>query len=436
MKITQVKKWISSYTPECVLFVYHYAYALWGVVRYGNPSRKCVIIGVTGTKGKTTTATFLHALFTAAGKKTGLLTTVETRIGTTIIPNTTHLTMAGRGKIQKQIKKMVDAGCIYVIVETSSDGIRQFRHTGIQYDSLIYTNLSKEHLITHSTMENYRNTKGRLFSQHARKKEKIIQGKKIKRYVLLNADDTYTPYFEKISRSPHSKLILYGLHSNATAQATIKQSDKTATFTFEGTDYAISMAGIFQVYNVLPAIILVTQYCDVDSKKLQHAVSQVQVAGRLEIIHHHKSFTVFCDYAHEPLSITSAAKAARMFVEPNGKLIIIIGSVGGGRWKYNAYDIGKSAAQHADHIVITDVDPFYDDPQEIINETLKGVIATGAKSYVTQIDRKKAITSALQLANAGDVVLITGKGAECTMEVKGSAKKWDERAIIKQIIQR
>ncbi len=436
--VRKVKGGVVRYIPEFLMLTYHFIIAVVAFIVYRHPSRHIIVIGVTGTKGKTTTALFLHAVLSASGCKTGLLSTVETRIGNEVYPNTMHMTMPGRGFVQRQLRNMLDAGCVYAVIETPSEGIRQFRDLGVHYDSLVFTNLAAEHLVTHKTFERYRAVKGRLFRRHAQMYQKVIHGKPIPRFVLLNADDRYMEYFRNCASSSRSEQILFGFGPNASVRACIDEESgrDENVFFLEGDRYTVSLPGSITVRNVTPAILLAKRYCDTSSEVIQQALSSIVLPGRLECIDEGQPFKVFCDYAHEPLSIASVYNALSGYAGKNGAVIMVVGAVGASRWKYNARQIGETTTAYADRTIITDVDPFFDDPKIIIDAVVAGAKKNEKARWEVEPDRRKAIYKSIAMARGGDVVIITGKGAELTMEVRGESLPWDERRIIREEIQK
>ena len=431
--LKEVKHCIAKLLPEFVLLGYHYMFAVAALIWYQHPSRKIIVIGITGTKGKTSTASFMHATLSAEGEKVGLLSTAEVRIGREMSVNKRHMTLPGRGYVQKQLKKMVDAGCRYAIIETPSEGIRQFRILGVWYDSLVFTNLSPEHLVTHKTFERYRHTKGLLFKQQAQSPQKKLGDAPVTRYIILNADDENVDYFQKLSDTRNNKHILTGFSAKAAVPITAKEGDNVNTFTLEGDHYTVPLPGTITIQNAVPAILLAKRYSNISPKRINQALLKAVVPGRLEEIHAGQPFQVFCDYAHEPLSIRSVCDALEN--QGKGRIILVVGAVGASRWKYNAVEIGEVAGQHADITIITEVDPFFDDPEEIANAVVSGIKKHPKAEWYVEIDRRKAIRKACKMAQTGDTVIITGKGAEVTMEVQGESIPWDERAIIREELQ-
>lgn len=428
--VRHIKGTVATYTPEPLLLVYHYLIAVAALIIYRHPSRHLVVIGVTGTKGKTTTVSFLHAALTAAGEKVGLMSTLEVRIGDTVIPNTAHMTVPGRGHVQRNLRAMVDAGCTYAVIETSSEGIRQFRVLGVQYDSLVFTNLSPEHLVTHKTFERYRAVKGSLFRNHARSRQKVLRNRRVKRFVLINADDDNANYFSTISGSSLSEHILFGCGKQA--DVTLAKHDATS-FTVDGDVFTTPFPGITAAYNAAPAVVLAKRYCNASADTIHGALASVVLHGRFEpiTVTEQQPFRVYCDYAHEPLSIQNVCDALRPTVAEGGKLILLVGAIGGSRWKYNARDIGNMAGTCADVVVATIIDPYHDDPNEIVEAVVQGLKETEV-TWHKEIDRRAGIAQVFSLAKKGDVVIISGKGAEMTYEVNGQSLPWNERVIIRE----
>ena len=426
---------IKSLLPPFVHSLYHFLLAYTALIRYKNPSRHMIVIGVTGTKGKTSTVTYLQRLLNASGLKTASLSTADSRIGNTIEINKMHMTMGGRGYIQKRLREFLDAGCECAIVETTSEGILQFRHYGIEYDSLVFTNLKEEHLVTHKTFENYRNAKLRLFKGHSRRRVKYINKKPVKRFVLINSDDENHHHFYKASKSDDTTIITYGINEDADVQIKIKEEREVTSFTVDGEEYTTDLPGVFTAYNITPAIILTKKYGkNVECNTLQRAIDTAALPGRLEKIDVGQNFSVYCDYAHEPFSVTQVLRALRPLLKEGNRLLISVGTIGGGRWKYNADKIGRSATENSDFTVMTTVDPFYDDPNEMMEFMRSGAVGVEGEDFIVEIDRRRAIEKLIEYAQDGDIVIITGKGAEMTYEVKGRSEPWDEREIVREVL--
>ena len=437
MRYSVVKRKIRKLLPTKILVLYHLFLSLIALIILGNASKKMVVIGITGTKGKTTAALILHSVLNSSKAKVGLISTSEIRIGDKIIPKTDHMTIKGRGFVQKKLNQMLKEGCRYVVLEMTSEAIVQHRDFGVKYDSLVFTNLSSEHLVTHKTYEKYRDAKSILFRNHAKGNQKNINDNLIDRYVLLNSDDKEHTYFLKKSKSIISEPVLFGVGDNAKYKLKIEAFDKflpniQTNFSFEGDMYSIPLPGEISAKNSVPAIFFAKRYLHMEPKEINEAFSKIKLQGRLEEIDVGQPFKVFCDYAHEPLSIKSSYMALKDYRRREGKVIMIIGAVGGGRWKYNAEEIGQTAASLSDTVIVTNVDPFFDNPKVIIDSIIKGIKKVKGSVYHKEMDRRKAFQKAFSLAKEDDVVIVTGKGSELTMEVNGNSIPWDERMILKE----
>ena len=420
-------------TPRFVRLMYHFLWGALSCVYYRFPSRKVVVIGVTGTKGKTSTCVFIHTALSVSGVKSGMISTAETRIGDKVIPNTMHMTTPGRGYISKKIREMVNEGCEAIVLEISSEGIYWFRDFGVWYDAMVFTNLSPEHLKTHKTFENYKATKGRVFRKLAKQKVKCIDGGEVPRISLTNADDMSEPYF--CSMSGDVECIRFGLGRMANYRGKIL--DK-GTFIFNKYEFKLKVTSKINVLNAMPAIMIAERYAEYfNISKVGDVFSKVALPGRLEKIEEGQDFIVFVDYAHEPLSIRESLKASQKLTATDGKVILVVGGVGDGRYVYNAHDIGREAADGANVIFVTDVDPYYDDPKEIALKVVEGIGPVEFnRKLIVDLDRRSCICQALEFAKDGDVVLITGKGAEQTYIKDGKALPWNEREIVREELRR
>lgn len=429
----KLKTLIKRFTPKFFLLFYHFAINLVAIIIYRHPSRKLIVIGVTGTKGKTSTSILLHTALKSFGIKAGLLSTAEIRIGDKNITNSMHMTLKGRGYAQRMLREMVDAGCEYAVVETPSEGIAQFRSFGIKYDAVVFTNLSPEHLVTHKTFERYMKTKGRLFKAHAMFKPKKLNGKRIKKLALINANDKEFEYFENLVNANDTKLLRFGFGDGASETFEILEEGNVTKFRADGKEYITRYPGRFYLRNLLPAVLILREYLNAKPETFLSEVLKESIPGRIEEIKEGQNFKVIVDYAHEPLSIRSILE---IFKTPNGKVISVVGAVGASRWKYNAEEIGKAAKENSEIVIITDIDPFKDDPNEIIEAVFSGSLKVKGGEVYKILDRREGIKKAFSLAQAGDVVVITGKGAEVTMEVKSGSIPWDEREIIRSLLKK
>jgi UDP-N-acetylmuramoyl-L-alanyl-D-glutamate--2,6-diaminopimelate ligase len=419
--------------------IFHWKIALLSNIIYGFPSKKMILIGVTGTKGKSSTCRFIASILEKAGYNVGLLSTVEIQINKERHLNNKKMTMLGRGLIQKMLKKMVKSGCQYAVVETSSEGILQYRHLGIDYDIVVFTNLGEEHSERHGGFENLKKDKGKIFANLKNKKNKIINGKKIDKIIIVNADDVNHDYFFNFNAD---KKIKYGIKNNrADIIGQIISSDENGTNLRVGdNEFKILVPGNFNTYNALSAI-AVAKSQSINEARMAEGISSVKnIKGRMEKIIGSQPFQVIVDYAHEPMSIQCLFESLKKFNNFNGKLIGVIGSDGGGRDKKKRHKIGYLSAKYCDYVVITDVNCYNEDPVLIAQMVASGVQDGGKienKSFFIEIDRYKAIKKAFSLAGKGDMVVITAKGSEPFMAMaKGKKLPWNDSKISKELLQK
>lgn len=391
---------------------------------YGRPARKLIVIGVTGTKGKSTTCRFIASVLEAGGNKVGMLTTVEFQIADKKWPNDKKMTMLGRGQIQKMLKQMVKAGCRYAVVETSSEGILQYRHYGLNYHTAVFTNLGTEHSERHGGFENLKKDKGKIFA-----KAKVI---------IANADDEHANYYLNF---PAPEKYTFGLnlqkHPDILGENIVSDSIGT-NFTVGDRKFRLNIIGQFNVYNALAAIV-VGRAQKISEEKIAEGLASVKlVAGRMELLEEGQDFKVVVDYAHEPLSLIELFKSLRAMVGNNGRTISVIGSDGGGRDKSKRERMGEIAAVLTDFVVITDVNCYDEDPRAIAEMLAAGARKFGKKDGVNlfiELDRSRAIAKAISLARAGDAVAITAKGTEPYIAVaKGEKIPWDDRLVARAIL--
>ncbi|MFH1036721.1 MAG: UDP-N-acetylmuramoyl-L-alanyl-D-glutamate--2,6-diaminopimelate ligase [Patescibacteria group bacterium] len=389
-----MKSLLKKILPSFLIEWYHFGLAFLGVVIYRLPSRNLKIIGVTGTNGKSTTVEFMAKIFEDAGIKAASQSSIRFKIGEKEWPNTYKMTMPGRFFIQKFIRQAKDAGCKYIILEVTSEGIKQFRHKFINFDTAVFTNLSPEHIESHGGFENYRAAKGKLFE--ATKNSHII-----------NIDDENTKYFLGFTAK---KKYTYGLN----------QGDINT----QNTHFGLKLSGNFNVYNALAAICVgISQ--GITKEICEKAVGKIEtMPGRMEEII--SSPKVVVDYAFTPNALE---KVYQTLKPANGKMICVLGACGGGRDKWKRPVLGKIAAEYCDKIILTNEDPYDENPSKIIEQVAEG---TGGKEEKV-LDRREAIGHAIKSAEKNDVVIITGKGCEPWLCIQGGKKiPWDDREIAKE----
>lgn len=427
-----MKRFIKKLSPKFIFSIYYYLLAIIGAVIYGFPSKRMVVIGITGTKGKTSAINFIWSVLNNNGMKTGIITTANIRIGEKEFLNKYHMTMPGRFNIQKLMSEMVKEKCKYCLVETTSEGIKQFRHIGIDYDIAIFTNLTPEHLQSHGSFENYKIAKAKLF-KHISSHKKIIDGKEIEKIIIVNNDDENKDLFLSF---PANKKITFGIKSSADYKAeNIIETNSGVDFSINNRLYKLSILGKFNVYNSLPAIII-GNLLNIKYEDIYTSLNKLSlIPGRMEIINEGQKFLTIVDYAHEKESITGLLNTANNMKKNGGKIIILLGAEGGGRDKAKRPIMGELSAKYADFVIVSNVDPYDDNPKEIIEDIAIIAEKFGKKrneNLFTIEDRKDGIRKAISLAKENDIVLITGKGAEQSMIINGQNIPWDDRLIVKE----
>jgi len=445
-----MKEFIKKIIPKPVFDLYYkfleYAAAFW----YGFPSRKMIVIGITGTKGKSTVVRLTSRILEQAGFKTGWTSSIDFKIGEKIEPNNTKMTMIGRFAMQKLLSRMAEAECQYAIIETSSEGLAQFRHIGIDYDIAVLTNLSPEHIERHKGFANYIAAKQMLFTSLIKNFRKKINGYEVKKNIIANIANEHADDFLKFEAD--EKFGFAFSENDTVSKYPIEQKifANQTNITIYGTDFLLQapqgavkiqsrLLGIFNVENMLAAAsIALTQ--GIDLEVVKRALDSFEsIAGRMERITAPAGFTIFIDYAHEPKSLESVYQFCRSLVpkESDKKLICVLGSAGGGRDKWKRPAMGELAARYCDQVILTNEDPYDEQPEKIIEEIASGsskMQDTGCKIQKI-LDRTEAIKKALSLAGSGDIVILTGKGSEtCIMGPNNSKTPWNEKEVVEKLL--
>lgn len=398
-----------------------YAMAFVSAAFYGNPADKLKVIGITGTKGKTTTTYLVKSILENAGYKVGLIGTIETIIGDKHIPssNTTPESFV----LQGYFKQMLEEGIQIVVMEVASQGLKLYRTQGFTFELGIFTNLEPDHIgpNEHESFEEYAECKGRLFKQC--------------RLGIVNADDKN---LLKVITGHTCNLETYGFHENADLRAenlslVHKVGELGIEFDVSGEmsfHVAVPTPGKFSVYNALTAI-AICKHFNVDVETIKKSLLKVSVKGRIEMVPTPYPFTLLIDYAHNAMSLESILTTLKEY-EPN-RLICLFGC-GGNRAKDRRYGMGEVAGKLADLSIITSDNPRDENPQDIINDIKEGIGRTNGK-YVEIIDRKDAIRYAIEHGKKHDIIVLAGKGHEDYQEIKGVKYPMDERVIIKEILE-
>lgn len=405
---------------------------------YGRPARKLVVIGVTGTKGKSTSCRLIAEVLESAGFKVGLLSTVEFQIGEERWLNDRKMTMLGRGKIQRMLRRMVNKKCTHVVIETSSEGILQYRHYGLDYDIAVFTNLGTEHSERHGGYENLRSDKGKMFATLSSGQRKKIEGQIIPKLSIVNGDDKEAGFFSKF---PADKKYLYTFNPNLSSVEGVeivlgRIENKHHGFMVGNELYQLRLIGKFNCENALAAV-TVGKSLGVAAERIAAGLLKVElVPGRMEFIEEGQPFKVVVDYAHEPMSLSALFTTIRGLTTK--RLISVVGSDGGGRDIQKRGRMGEIAGKMTDIVVITDVNCYDENPNDIAEMLAKGARAAGKKDgrdLFINVDRRSAIDQAFAMAAPGDIVMITAKGTEPYIGVANGKKiPWDDRMVSRELI--
>jgi len=460
-----IKKFIPKKIFKAFQPAYHYLLSWSSAMFYGFPSEKMVVIGITGTIGKTTTAYLLLRTLKECGYKVGLTSTAIFDDGEKEWLNDKRMTMVGRFFLQSLLSKMVKNGCQFAIVETTSEGIRQFRHRFINYDWLIFTGLYPEHIESHGGFENYKKAKGKLFEHLKNCKTKYVDAdwrvkknisgidkldlSRVRKTVVANIDDEHASYFlsfiaeDKIGYSVdptnvRKRCDLPEESLSIEPYGDIATGDKGVSFSAFGDRMQLAIFGEFNAANAMAAA-CVARLAEKNLSKIKKGLFSIKgVAGRMENIDEGQPFRVIIDYAFEPNSLAKFYDTVEKL--PHNKIINVLGSAGGGRDVARRPKLGLLAGKRADFVVITNEDPYDDDPGLIIDQIGAGAETAGKKlnqDYFKIPDRRAAIAKALSLAQEGDLVLITGKGSEQLIWMANGEKiPWDDRRVAREELER
>ncbi len=426
-----MKNLLKKIAPKFLLSWYHLAFAHLANFIYGHPSEKLIVIGVTGTNGKSTTVNLIANILQQAGHKVIVSSTINFRVGDDDKLNNLKMTMPGRFFLQKLLRDGMKNNCSYAVIESSSEGILQHRHVGIHYDALVFTNLTPEHIEAHGGFDNYKQAKLEYFRYLQNLPHKTIHGQKISKVIAANIDDQYANEFLNFDVD---QKITFGKNETADIRGRdLTIDEKGVKFKVGDTDFNLNLKGIFDLYNALGAIAL-TSRLGVDLNTAKHALEKIpNVPGRMELVDEGQNFRVLVDYAYEPEGLKQMYETVKHW--PHGKIIHLLGSTGGGRDVARRHVLGEMAGKNADIVIVTNEDPYDDNPQEIIHQVADGAVAAGKvikQNLFRDPDRRHAIAKAFSLAGPNDLVILTGKGSEQKMAVKGGYVWWDERVVARE----
>jgi len=416
--------WVKRCIPRIILEKirppYHYALAYIGNLFYRSPSKEITVIAVTGTKGKSTVTELITTILEADGNKVASLSTIQFKIGDDVQKNMFKMTTPGRLFVHKFLRQAVDAKCTYAVLEMTSEAAKQFRHKFVEMDALVFTNLTPEHIESHGSFEKYKAAKLEIAKQ-------LAYSAKQPRYIVSNTDDEHGQDFLDIAveeKLPYqlSDLKLHTLHKDGIGLI-FQDADEEMTI-------RVPLVGLFNVYNALAAITL-TRAMGVQLRTIAEALRTLPpIKGRVEHFSTAKGaakqVTAIVDYAHTPDSLEKLYQAFK-----DQKKVCVLGNTGGGRDTWKRPEMAHIAEQYCDQIILTNEDPYDEEPRKIIDEMIKGI---EDKTKVDVImDRRMAIRTALEEAEDGGYVIISGKGTDpYIMGPHNTRQPWSDAEVVQK----
>ncbi len=407
---------------------YHFLLAVTGNVLYRFPGYKLIVIGVTGTNGKSTTCDLITRVLKESNELVGMISTVSIEIAGERYDNVTNRTTLGRWKTHKLMRQMVRRGCKYAVIEVASEGIAWYRIFGIPFDAAVYTNLSPEHLNFHKTMKNYRNTKGKLFA----KLDSPFNFKKTKRVSIVNADDKEAPYFSGFKAD---EKMTYGIKNGSLRAKRIEHLSSCINYQIENAGHTTNVTtkaiGEFNIYNELAAFCVGLAYGIKPEIMAKAFKNFAGTKGRVEKIEEGQKFQVIVDYAHTPDAQEKVYTELRRFSK--GRIISVFGATGD-KDRGKRPEMGRVAAHLTDIAIITDDETYGEKSEKIIQEIYAGVPEKLQKKVKVVPDRFAAIKEALLIARPEDIVIITGIGHQKYRIMNSKRTGWNERKIVSDLL--
>jgi len=394
---------------RALLVPYHVAWAFVSAAWHGFPAKKLVVIGVTGTKGKSSVTEMVSTILEQAGHTVAVSSTIHFKTGRSTRPNLFKMTLPGRGFIQKLLAEAVRDGATHAVIELTSESALQYRHVFLYLDALIFTNLEKEHLESHGGMENYFQAKFRLGKALARSPKRP-------RAIIANSESEYGRRFLAL---PVERSIPFSL----TEAAELAYTDHGSSFLFDDVRVELPQPGAFSVRNALASMHAAAFLGISVAESAKSLATLTRIKGRAEHIDEGQPFAAVVDYAHTPDSLQALYDAYP------GRKICVLGNTGGGRDTWKRPEMGRIADEACDEVILTDEDPYDEDPAAILEAMKAGM----AREPQVITDRREAIRTALTLAEPGDTVLVTGKGTDpYIMQAHGKKLPWSDAAVVSE----
>ncbi len=414
--LSAFKKMVPKAILDAIRPPYHYGLAWLADAWYKHPSKEIKVIGITGTKGKSTVTEILTKILETEGHKVASLSTIQFKINGKVERNLFKMTMPGRFFVQKFLRDSVTAGCTHAILEITSEGAKQYRHRFLELDALIFTNLTPEHIESHGSFEKYKQAKLSIA-------KRVQDSKKRPRFLVSNIDDEHGQdflNFEVENRLPYSlkDLSLYSLHKDS------------VSLVYDDVTLRVPLIGIFNVYNILAAITMARAY-GVSLITIDKALRDIPpISGRVEQFstpkNSTKQVTAVVDYAHTPDSLEKLYQAF-----PEAHKVCVLGNTGGGRDSWKRPEMGAIADKYCDYIILTNEDPYDENPHTIVEQMAKGIQDKSKLEII--MDRRQAIATALNKSTDNGYVLVSGKGTDpYIMGPNGSKIPWSDAEVVKE----
>ncbi len=412
--MNSLKEFAQSLLPRSLyrslLVPYHAGWSFVSAARYGFPANKLVVIGVTGTKGKSSVTEMITSVLEEAGHTVVVSSTIHFKVGTETRPNLYKMTLPGRGFIQKLLHEGVTKGATHAVIELTSESALQYRHLFLSLNALVFTNLEKEHIESHGSMEKY-------FAAKFRLGKALARSSKRPRAIVANAESEYGKRFLAL---PVESQIPFALSDALDAV----HSENQVAFVYKDTPFQIPQPGNFSIRNAL-ATIKLGEFLDISPKVSAAALTKLdRIPGRAERIEAGQEFLAIVDYAHTPDSLKALYDAYS-----SKRKICVLGNTGGGRDTWKRPEMGAIADELCAEVILTNEDPYDESPEKIVNEMAAGM----NREPRIIMNRREAIAEALRLAKKGDAVLITGKGTDpYIMEAHGKKTPWSDAQVVRE----
>lgn len=425
MRMEAILRILKKIIPQSIFTkiqpAYHWLWAWASHLWYGMPSKKIRIVAVTGTKGKSSTTEILDSVLRAGGFTTAVAGTIRFSIGDSHESNLFKQSMPGRGYLQKFLRKAVNAGCDWVVMEMTSEGAKQFRNRFIYIDALIITNLQPEHLESHGGFENYKQCKLDIV------RHSLNASPKRPRVLITNKDDQHHESFDAVAEE------IPIVHYSAKDTPSVESVTDGISFDYKDIHMHTKLIGAHNLSNILSAI-KIAEFAGMNTEQIISGVESLSIIpGRGQAVKMGQGFTVIVDYAHTNDSLEAIYKAYE------GKSIIgILGACGGGRDRWKRPDFGTIAERACKYVVLTNEDPYDEDPMQIITDMEDGMDKSQeGKKYIKILDRREAFEHAFAYAKTGDVILITGKGTDpFIMGPNGTRERWSDLGVAKETLRK